>query len=306
MKREELVKKAGELKLEIKDEMKDEEIEKLIEEKEDEGKDKNYYKLEAQKAFKDRDEAKKERNSLRDKIKEFEDKLKTAPNPEEVATIKKELEELRTLKKELEDKKLEDEMKNKTELERAEINFKRQFDSFKVQMEGELDKTKKSAEEIKKILEQKDTVISNLRKSRLRSEIMEAASKNDAFNPSQIVDMLQYKFEYDEGLDKFLSKSYDSKGKLSEEKKVDDIVKEFLENPINDNLVRSKLKLDGMGNKGRESGTTLTPPIRKSTPGTYDPKDPSIIMDAQMARLPVEDWIEVLKKRDAKMHPKKE
>ena len=136
---------------------------------------------------------------------------------------------------------------------------------------------------------------------------MESAIKYDAFNPSQIMNMLEYKFEYDESLDEFSHDIRDNNGKLKDRKTVEDIVKEFLSDPKNENLVKSKIKVGGPDlKKGGDDSSDKNKKLSKSTPGTYDPKDPDLIEEADEKGLSVEDLIEIKKKRDAKLHPKKE
>lgn len=306
MAKKELLDKAKELEIEVKDEnISDDDLTKQIEE--EEKKDKKFWKAEAKAAFADRDKAKKERATLSNQIKEMEAQIKDMPKGDELTALKKELQDLKDHKATVDKEKEDLELSKKSDLEKAEFSFNKKFETFKKEMEDNLNGTKKATEDLQKKLADKDGVISNLRKSKLRSELMESAIKYDAFNPSQIVNMLEYKFEYSENLDKFSSNIYDNNGKLKDMKEVEDVVKEFLSDPKNENLVKSKIKVGGPDlKKGGDDSSDKNKKLSKSTPGTYDPKDPDLIREATMKGLEVEDLIETKKLRDAKLHPKKE
>jgi hypothetical protein len=312
--KQELVDKAKELGIDISSFGDDEsKVEAAIKEKEnskdtndddddDDDKDKEYWKNEAKKAFQDRDEAKKERRRLAENIKKLETQLKGAPKSDEIDELRKELKELKDAKAELDKAKEDEELKNKTESEKLELNFKKQMETFKKQMEEELNKNKKVLEDTKSELGKKDSEINNLRQHRLKSEIMEVATKLKAYSPSQVYKLLRDDFTYDPDLDKFWFYMKDDKGKLVEEKTIEERVKEFLTDPDNDNLVEADVSV----NRNNKSDDKDKSKDKKKVDTTkYNPKDPKIIKEADDRGFKVEEWIAIKTMRDEKLAKKK-
>ena len=314
MKRHELEKKAKELGIDFNEDTTDEDLKEAVEKAEELNKDKDnkendpeYWKNEAKAAFDARDIAKNDARKLKTKMKELEDKLNDAVSADEVSDLKKELKTLKDFKAQIDKEKEEADLKNKTDLERMEIEFNKKFESFKVSMDEALTNKDKELQNIQDKLNQKDSVIKNLRKSTLKSEIMEAAARYGAYNPLQINGLLSNEFEYDENLDKF-SKSITEGGKLKDVLSVDEVVKSFLSDPLNDNLVKTKIKTDGLDikddNKDKNLDKNKDKDKNKNSdePNEYDPADEDLISKAEDEGFTdVNAYINVLKIKDKKM-----
>jgi len=299
--KEELIARAKELKIDFEAEIEDSELDKLIITKEQEIEEKKksndveYLREELEKAKKRRDTATSERRTLETKLKDLEKKLGTAPDPDKVKAIEDELKILKEFKTEIDKAKDEEDLKNKSELERAEVNFNKQLEEVRAEMKRQIDSVKTDAEKKTTELEQTKTMINRLRGNRLESEIMNAAIKLDAINPTQIVRLIKDEFEYDTNLDKFVNLVKDSKGTIKDEKSVDEMIKDFLEDPLNNNLVKSRANV-GTGHRDTDSTSTST--SVKDNDGKYDAKDEDLIKEADLKGLSVEELIKTKIMRD--------
>lgn len=307
MNREELEKKAKELGIKFNDDTTDEELNALIVDAEkknndDNSKDLDYWKNEAKAAFNDRDTAKKDARKLKEKIKELEDAMKDAPSKEEYNELRKSLKELKDFKTEADKRLEEEELKKKTDIERAEINFNKQLQELEARMTNSISAKEEELKKISESLNKKEETIKNLRKSTLSTQIMEAATRFNAYNPTQIVGLLKSEFSYDENLDKFSKDIVDSNGKLKDVMSVEDRVKEFLSDPINDNLIKSKIKTDDLNVNDNKNFKKDEKKFQKETKN-YNPKDEDLIFKAQNDGFnDVDEYINVvLKPRDEKM-----
>lgn len=314
--KEELVAKAKELEINVEDFSDEKELEKAITEKEkvkdtesDDPevlkKELKKYKEEAKKAFEARDAAKTERRKLQEKMSELEKKIEASVDPEKISLLEKELKELKDFKKNIDEKTEEEELKNKSEVEKMKIRFDKEFEKLKRDMEDSISTTKKQVEEKDKELKKKDAEVESLRKHRLRSEIMEAATKHKAYNPAQVARLLMDEFTYDSDLNQFFFHVRDTKGKITDEMEVAQRVEKFLSDPDNENLVLSEAK-GGTGHHQNENFSKTEKHKSGGSDKKYDPKDPALIQAAEMKGLSVEDHIETLKIRDAKMAKMKE
>jgi len=298
---EKLKERAKELGITFDDEITEEDLQKLISEKEaelDEDKDKDFWKTEAQKAFDARDTAKKERKALQQKVKDLEDKLGSTPSANEIEELRKAVKELNDYKAEVEALKEEEDLKNKSDLEKQEISFRKEMEKLTRDMEGKFNKTQKDIEEKEKLISNQTRQIDQLRRATLRGEIIEAATRHSAYNPSQIVTLLSDRFTYDADLDKFAWSVTDSKGKLVDEKTVNETVEEFLKDPVNDNLVKASVNTDGLHTKETIKTTNTK---SKKTNSKYDPDDEDLKIEAEEAHMEVSDWIAVKEIKDAKL-----
>lgn len=311
--KEELVAKAKELNINVEDFSDEKELEKAISDKErskDDDLDKindvevlkkelKKYKEEAKKAFDARDSAKSERRKLQEKVSELEKKIENSVDPEKISLLEKELKDLKEFKKNYDTKAEEEELKNKSEVEKMKIRFDKEFEQLKKDMEDSISTTKKQVEEKEKELKKKDMEVEGLRKHRLRSEIMEAATKSKAYNPAQVARLLIDEFTYDPDLDQFFFYVRDTKGKITDELEVAKRVEKFLSDPDNENLVLSESK-GGTGHQQNESFSKTEKHKAGGSDNKYDPKDPDLQEKASYRGLTVEDYIETLKLKDSK------
>ena len=299
--KEELIARAKELKINYEAEIEDKELDKLITEREQElederkGNDLDYLRSELETAKKRRDTATKERRLLEVQLKELKDKLDTAPDPDKIKTIEEELKALKDFKSEVDRAKEEEDLKSKTELERAEVNFKKQLDEVRDRMESQLNSVRTDSEKTTSELAKSKELISKLRVNRLESEIMNVAIKLEAINPAQIVRLTKDEFEYDANLDKFVNFVKDSKGSIKDEKSVEEKIMDFLGDPLNSNLVKSKANV-GTGHRNADS-TSGSVNI-KDNEGKYDPNNPDLKKEADLKGLPIEELIRTKILRD--------
>lgn len=267
----------------------------------DDDKDLDYWKNEAKKAFEDRDKAKKERRTLLTKLSDLEKKLEKAPPPEKLSELEEKLATLSEFRKQVEQEKEEEELKKKTEIERATIQHQKQVESLSQKFENELNEFKKMMGEKEEKLKAKESQISVLMENKLEKEIYEAAVKYNALSPSQLVRMLKSDFSYNEELDTYEHLVYD-KGKLQAEFNIDERVQDFLKNPENANLVKADVNVNSMQTEKSDKNTNkqnTNTNLKKK--GKYDPNDPIIKKKADDNGLAVEDYIDTLILRDEKL-----
>jgi len=306
---EELTKKAEELKIDVSKYEDEDALRDAVEasektKKKDDDKNKTEHEIyldkELKKVIGQRDEEKKERRKLSDKIKDLETKLSSAPSDDEIKTLKEQLQELKEFKDTIDSKREEEEDKKRTETERQLIAQQKDFEKTKTLLEEQLEKFQaqldKRDEELKKQTDQ----VKSLRYFRLENEIAQYALTYEAINPRQIVRLIKDDAVYDENLDKFYYPVFDNKGKMINELTIEEKVKEFLEDSENENLVKSKVNTDSMHTK-KSDGDKAPPDF-----GSYDPKDPKLIQEAQDRRLTIEDWIAIKIKKDEKLQKIKE
>jgi len=262
-------------------------------------KDPDYLEKELKKVIEQRDRIKSERRKLQEKLKSLEDQMKELPPKEEFQKLLDEYKQLKEFKEEFDKKREEDELAKKSEEERLKIRFEKEKESLQKQFEEQLAEVKKILEARENEIKERDSKIQRFREYKLEREILEIASKK-AYNPKQIVKLLKDGFEYDENLDKFFYPVYDSSGKMVNEMTVEERVNEFLNDPENDNLVKSDANNDSMrfrdSQDKRGSGGS----------GEYSPNNPRIIEEAKQHNMKPEDWAEIAKLRDKKLGKYKE
>lgn len=254
------------------------------------------WKSEAKKAFDDRDAVKKERRAVQKKVKELEDSLRDNPSREEYERLTEELEELKTFKQEIDEKAEEEERKKLSEIERVKLDTNREMEKLKKEYEKQVENLQKELEDKEKALEQTGTTVSELRKIKLQNDIVSAASKNKAYNPKQIERMLAHEFTYDEDISKYVYKVTDEKGKVVDEKTVEERVTEFLQDKDNANLIESQKK---PGTDHHDSPRYPNDTRKKNK--KYDPSNPDILKKADEKGLSVEDYIHTLELRDERL-----
>jgi hypothetical protein len=320
---EKLIEQAKELDLDIEDFEDEDELQEAIDDKlEEESQDADklkekleFQQKESKKAFDARDRAKKDTRKLKRKMdeqaklmKEMQDKLDDSPDSETFKELQDKMDALTAADEEKRMSKMD-------EGEKTKIRFQKQLDDMKKDMESHSDKFTKQLEERDERLANNKTEIKGLREARLGGEIIREAAKHNAYKPEQIEKLLISDFTYDEKLESFSYLERDSKNKIVDEKSVEERVKEFLDDPDNDNLVRSDAK-GGTGSKEQGTKSSKAAEDKKRSnesghfgdrlggrkPGEYNKKDPELIADADEKGLSVEDHIDILKMRDAKMN----
>jgi hypothetical protein len=143
--------------------------------------------------------------------------------------------------------------------------------------------------------------VETLRKIGLENEVIKAANKHKAIKPEHIYNMLKSEFEFDPDIGRFSHFKRDEKGKLVDEKSVEEYVKDFLSMEENDYLVSADANTNSMHTK--ETHTHIK---TKADAGDYNPNDPDLKAKAEAANMKIEDYIDVLKIKDEKMKKVKE
>ena len=308
MDRKELEKLAEKFGVKFTDETSDEELLEAVEaaqKKAKKDKDPEFLESELKKVIAQRDAIKKERRAFKAKIDQLKKELEGKADPEELKKLREELEELKNFKTMIDKEKEEEELKKLDEIDRIKVRAQKEKERLEKEKE-ELKETltqefQSQLDDIKKELESSKKHIQGLRKHRLESEIIKVASKKKAIKPEAIFRMLKDEFEYDPDLDKFIHPVRDKKGKLVDEKDVDEFVSEFLDDEENDYLISADVNKTGL--KTKQTQTQTQTKTKTSTPKSdeYDPNDPEIIKRAEEESMSVEAYIEVCKKRDAKL-----
>jgi chromosome segregation ATPase len=225
------------------------EAEKLAEEKKLAA-EKTYSAAEFDKTVERRQAALKKARTAEEKAKDLEAKIATLPDEDEFNTLKDNYADMQKTLKELEDKhkiaeldKIEDEK----ERERAKLTqeFKKERDMF----DAELDKLRTKITQHNEENERQAEVSKRYRRQALEGAVANAAAAK-AFNPQQIVRLLVDDFKYDETDDRWYKEIYDNAGKLKELLAVDEFVGAFLNDPINENLLKANVR----GGSGTERG----------------------------------------------------
>lgn len=303
MDREALEKKAKELGIEFNEETSTEDLEKLILAKEKEvAKDNKeddieHLKVELKKVIKQRDDAKSDKRKLQSQLNDLETKISDLPDKTTLDSLRTEYEELKSFKTEVEKQKEEEELKNKTELERAQVQFNKQLEDLKAQLTSEVETHKAQIQEKDEALNQHKGLLSQLREASLEKDLLSAAAKNKAYNPEQIVRLTKSDFEYDDKLDTWIHLVRDEKGKIVDELKPRDYIKNFLEKEDNANLVSASVNTEGSGHRGSSLSETR---IKVSADSKYDVKNKNLQREAAVRGLDTETYINILEKMDAK------
>jgi chromosome segregation ATPase len=254
------------------------------------------WKKEAKKAFEDRDAAKKERRAVQKKIKELENSLGDNPSKEEYERLEEELDELKNFKKEMDEKQEEEERNKLSEIERIKLDMNKELEKLRKDYDKQVENLQSELEKRNADLEKTGKTVQELRKIKLANEIVNSASKNKAYNPKQIERILSNEFTYDEDIGKYVYYIRDDKGKVVDEKTVDERVTEFLQDEDNANLVESTKK---PGTDHHDS--PRYPDGNKKKNKKYNPEDESIKKKADEKGLTVDDYIHTLELRDERL-----
>ena len=213
----------------------------------------------------EREKLKEKFRETRDKLASLEKRLEGIPSGEELKKILAEKKELEDYKKKIEEESEAKRLAEASELEKLQIQNDRIKAAYEASLASKDDEIKKTSSQLREELEKRSKEIERLLQYRKESEILKAAEKVHAIKPSQIVDMLSHKFVYDEELGEFVFPVYNAKGKREGEKTVEVYIKEFLEDPENDNLVKADVK----SGSGHHSSTTTTTTTKNSDAHKY-------------------------------------
>ena len=259
------------------------------------------FEAEAKKAYERRDIFKSDKTALSNKIKKLEDKMKGMTDKETLDALKEEFEGLKTFKSEIDKKKEKDKFDKMDEIERVRLESKKEAEKFQKQMDDLKKEFEKEKGERDKEFDIAQKKISNLRKSTLDMDIMEAAVKGKAWNPKQVVKLVRDDFTYDDDLDKYSFIKRDGKGKVEDELSIPEYVDAYLKDESNENLVKSDVNTSSLHSDKTKPGEKPIP-----TKSKYNPKDPDIIREADLQDVSVERHIKYLEMKDEAMAKKEE
>jgi len=194
-----------------------------------------------------------------------------------------------------------DKLDKMDEIERVRLESKKEAEKFQKQMDDLKKEFEKEKGERDKEFDIAQKKISNLRKSTLDMDIMEAAVKGKAWNPKQVVKLVRDDFTYDDDLDKYSFIKRDSKGKVEDELSIPEYVDAYLKDESNENLVKSDVNTSSLHSDKTKPGEKPIP-----TKSKYNPKDPDIIREADLQDVSVERHIKYLEMKDEAMAKKEE
>lgn len=301
---EDLIAKAKKLGIEIEnsEDMTEEEVQSMIDvaeaqKKVDDNKktdkDADYLQAELDKAISKRDDIKKERRKLLTKNKELEEQIRGLPSADEIKALQNELNLLKEFKTEIDAKKEEEDLAKLDEVERLKISHRKTVEEKEAEITAEKERIAalKAEEEEEKTALQKQ--IKELRVARLEAEIVKIAATKNAWNPDQVARLVKDDFTYDADLNRFVHTVRDAKGKLIEDKEIDEYVGEYLDKEENENLIRSgvnnkTLHTDRDGTDTTGTNKTKTNKDKKS----YSPTDPEIVEAAEMENMEPQRYID--------------
>ena len=206
-----------------------------------------------------------------------------------------------TFKSEIDKKKEKDKLDKMDEIERVRLESKKEAEKFQKQMDDLKKEFEKEKGERDKEFDIAQKKISNLRKSTLDMDIMEAAVKGKAWNPKQVVKLVRDDFTYDDDLDKYSFIKRDGKGKVEDELSIPEYVDAYLKDESNENLVKSDVNTSSLHSDKTKLGEKPIP-----TKSKYNPKDPDIIREADLQDVSVERHIKYLEMKDEAMAKKEE
>jgi DNA repair exonuclease SbcCD ATPase subunit len=227
------------------------ELEKLEKEK---AKEKTYSAEEFDKSVQRRQAALKKARAAEEKAKELETKIATLPDEDEFNTLKDNYAAMQNALKELKEKQEAAEVeKIEDEKERERAKLTQEFKKEQEKFEAELNKLRTEITQHNEEKERQAEVSKRYRRQALEGAVANAAAAK-AFNPQQIVRLLADDFKYDEADDRWYKEIYDNAGKLKELLAVDEYVGAFLNDPINENLLKADVKGGSGTDRGKEKG----------------------------------------------------
>ena len=309
--REELEAKAKELNVDFNSDTPDEEIKSMIsiiEDKNKNNKDPEYLEAEMKKAIDARDKAKKEKRFFKSKMdelekqkEELEKQVKDTPDKNKLEELNVELKDLKEFKESVEKEKRKKEEEQLDEVGKLQARIKRKEEEHKELIDKAKQDTTSTFEtklnEALGTIKTQSKAIESLRGSRLEADIMKAANKCGAIEPSHVFKMLKNDFSYDDEENKFFFYTRDKKGDIKDEIEIKDYIKDFLDKEENDYLVKADFKgssFNTLKNQDRSKN-------KKTDFGDYNPKDPKLLLEAEKEGISIEGLIRSKMKRDAKM-----
>lgn len=204
--------------------------------------DKTYTKEDMDKAIARRQAALARAKKAEEKAKALEDKVNTLPDEEEFNTLRGEYEKMKQqLNKLDEERKTAELEKIEDEKERERVKLQREFEKEREKFQSDLNKLQEQITAFNQEKEELAKVAARHRKQALEGSILSASSAK-AFNPQQIVRLISHEFVHDEKDDRWYKEIYDNAGKLKEMLTIEEYVEAFLNDPVNENLLKVGVK----------------------------------------------------------------
>ena len=203
---------------------------------------KTYSEDEFNKAVARRQSALKAKRAAEDKLKALEDKVATMPDADEFEELQRKHREMMDAYKAMKEQQEEQELKKiEDEKDRERVKLQREFEKEKEAMlkdQRSLQEKLNSYEEDRKKYEQD---MAEYRERALEGAIAASASTK-AYNPQQIVRLTKDDFVYDDKEERWVREVYDKSGKLVDLLGIEEHINSFLDDPINENLLKVGVK----------------------------------------------------------------
>jgi hypothetical protein len=186
----------------------------------------------------------------------------------------------------------------KDELSKA-VEARQHAKSERNELKEQNEKLQADIESYKHLEEKINSLSERLSKDSVKEELLskhitESASKHEAFRPEQIPFLINKKgFMYDSDTKAFYKPIVDINGKEVSKQSLDEVVQEFLSNPDNDNLVKSRIKLGGPSYRGTVGAKSRGIDLSKI--------DEADIKKADEQGLEIKDYLEIKKLKLSKM-----
>jgi hypothetical protein len=201
-----------------------------------------YTKADMDKAIERRQKALADKRREAEARKALEDKLAAMPDPDEHSKLKDSYTDLKNQLAELKDRQEEEDLKKiDDERERAKAQMEREFSKERQKLQRQMDELTTQVDTFNSEKQKHAESLQRFRRNNLETEIVVAASKK-AYNPKQIVKLVEHEFEYDEGDDRWYKNLYDARGKAAGVLTVDEYIETFLNDKDNENLVKADIK----------------------------------------------------------------
>lgn len=244
----------------------------------------------------EREKFKEKYRETREKLATIEKRLDGIPSSEELQKILEEKKSLEDYKKKTDEEAEAKRLEKASDIEKLQLQLDKLKSSYEAALANKEDEKVKTTQQLSETLDRKSKEVDRLLSYRKESEILKAAEKAHAVKPSQIVDMLSNKFIYDEELGEFVYPIINAKGRREGEKDVATFIKEFLEDPENDNLVKADMAGGGSGHHKNPLGSSGK---SSDTSNKYLRSERAILEEeAEERGMKVEDWIIIKKKQE--------
>ena len=232
--------------------------------------DKSFSKDDMDKAIARRQAALARAKKAEEELKSLKTRMGTLPDEEEFNTLKEDYDKMKKQLSELDKERKAAELeKIEDEKERERVKLQREFEEERKNFQSEMNKLQEKIETYTQREEELAKVAARHRKQALDGSIL-SASATKAFNPQQVVRLISHEFVHDEKDDRWYKEIYDNAGKLKEMLTVEEYVEAFLNDPVNENLLKAGIKPGSDTPRGNKPiGDDITPAEKEPTDEQY-------------------------------------